>query len=235
MSLNIQVIKKKIALLCPFMVKKLKKLVIKIPIDPRYKLFFDLVEKYEIVQIHRHDEENIFVTQKIKFKDSNMNPKMLTSNEKYGIYFVEILAKDKQKNEYVCFSKHKWFEEMKDLFKKIEIVIEPPIILENERIHISFLTDNESIDKVLKYQEEIFGNQIEIISITSVHPNKDNLFLVLTDRQRDIAFYAVQNGYYEIPRRIDSRSIAKHFSITQSALCEHLRKIEKIIFNIIFG
>jgi len=211
----------------------LKKLVVKIPIDPRYKDFFDLVEKYEIFQIHRHDEDNIFVTQKIKFKDKKMNPKML-ENKNFGIYFIEILAEDKLKNEFICFSKHQWFDELKEFFKTADVVIDPPIILEDNRIFMKFITDNKNIDTVLETQEKLTGVFPEIVSITSVHPNKDNLYLLLTDRQRDIAFYCVQHGYYEIPRVINSKSIANHFNISQSALCEHLRKIEKTIFNAIF-
>ena len=77
--------------------KKLKKLVLKIPVVPRYQKFFDLMEKYEIFQIYRQDENNIFVAQKIKFKDSNMNPEMLM-NEDFGIYFIEIITEDKLRN-----------------------------------------------------------------------------------------------------------------------------------------
>ena len=214
--------------------KKLKKLVVRIPVFPQYVEYFKLVEKYEIFQIHRLDDDNIFVTQKAKFKDPKMHPKD-TVSEDLGIDFVEVLAEDKKKNEFIFFSKHHWNEWMKHFFDKLEIVLDPPIILENDKLIISFLTDNEEIDKLLDSQSEVYGDgDYEILSITPVHPNLENLFLKLTDRQREIAFYAVQNGYYDIPRKLTSEKLAEHFNISQSAVCEHLRKIEKKIFDSIF-
>ncbi|MBY8981505.1 MAG: helix-turn-helix domain-containing protein [Candidatus Lokiarchaeota archaeon] len=47
-------------------------------------------------------------------------------------------------------------------------------------------------------------------------------------------YYAVENGYYEIPHKIDSEFITNLFGISKSALYEHLRKIEKTIFLSIF-
>ena len=52
--------------------------------------------------------------------------------------------------------------------------------------------------------------------------------------QKEIIFYAVRHGYYDIPRKISSRELANKFNISESALYEHLRKIEKTIFNSIF-
>ena len=213
--------------------KKLKKIVLKIPIDPRYKKFFDLVEKYEIFQIHRYDENQINVTQKAKFKDTKMHPKML-EGKRYGMPYIEVLGEDKVKNEYIFFSKHNWIEEMRKFFGHLDIIIEPPIILDQDRLLISFLTDNKDIDEILDSQASIFNEDFEILSISLVHPNFENLYLILTDRQKEIAFYATQHGYYEIPRMITSKALADHFNISRSALCEHLRKIEKILFNSVF-
>jgi len=47
-------------------------------------------------------------------------------------------------------------------------------------------------------------------------------------------YYAVENGYNDIPHKIDSESIANHFSILKSDLSEHSKKSEKTIFLSIF-
>ncbi|MGM0470564.1 MAG: helix-turn-helix domain-containing protein [Promethearchaeati archaeon] len=39
---------------------------------------------------------------------------------------------------------------------------------------------------------------------------------------------------FEIPRRINTKKIAKHFKISRSALYDHLRKIERTIYHSIF-
>ena len=212
--------------------KILKRIVLKLPIDPRYKEFFNLVEKYETLQIHRYDENCIYVTQKIQFKNANSHPKDLEG--KYGIEFNEILAENKQKNEYICFTKHHWHEDLHLFFKNPEILIEPPIIMKEGSIIIRFISYGKNIDTIIEQHKIIFKDHFKILSITRVHPNTNNLHLILTERQKEIAYYAVEKGYYEIPRKINSGVMANHFGISKSALCEHLRKIEKTIFLSIF-
>lgn len=212
--------------------KRLKKIVLKIPIDPRYQEIFDLLEKYETLQIHRYDENIIYVTQKMQFKSANSHPKDLVG--KFGIEFNEVLFENKQKKEYICFTKHHWHKDLQIFFKNTEILIESPIVLEEDSIIIKFISHGKNIDAIIEHQKKTFNDNFKILSITSVHPNKDNLQLLLTERQKGIAYYAVNNGYYEIPRKIDSEHMANHFGISKSALHEHLRKIEKTIFLSIF-
>ena len=212
--------------------KMLKRIVLKIPIDPRYQEIFELLEKYETLQIHRYDQNYIYVTQKMRFKSANSHPKDLVG--KFGIEFNEVLDENKQKKEYICFTKHYWYEELQLFFANPEILIEPPIIMEEGSIIIRFISHGKNIEAIIEHQKKTFKDNFKILSITSVHPNKDNLELLLTERQKEIAYYAVENGYYEIPRKTNSEYIANHFSISKSALCEHLRKIEKTIFLSIF-
>lgn len=213
--------------------KKLKKIVLKIPLDPRAKEFFDLLEKYELLQIHRQDDDQILVTQKAKFKDPNMHPKML-EGEHYGMSYIEVIKEDKVNNEFIFFSKHNWIKETKDFLDKLDLIIDPPIILDQNRLLVSIIVDSKNIDEFVNTLNFVYNEKLEILSISHMHLNYENLFLQLTDRQKEIAYYAAQRGYFEIPRRINSEKIANHFEISQSALYNHLRKIERIIFNSIF-
>lgn len=212
--------------------KKLKKIVFKLPLDPNYRNFLTMLRRYELIQIYRLDENYIFATQKFTFKEAQMHPKNLKGS--YGIEFIEILAEDKQKNEYICFVKHRWPKELHLFFSNPEIMIEPPIIMEDNCIIITFISHGKHIDEIIEKHKNTYDNHFKILSITSVHPNKDNLHHLLTERQKEIAYYAVEKGYYEIPRKIDTGSLANHFGISKSALCEHLRKVERTIFFSIF-
>ncbi len=214
--------------------KKLKKIVLKIPLDPKYETFFDLWEKYELFQIHRQDEDQISVTQKVKFKDHKMHPKML-EGENYGISDVEVIEENKPKNEFIFFCKYNWVKETKVLLEKLDLIIEPPMMIFQDRLLVSAITDSKNLDKLIDTLDSYYDGELEILSISHIHLNDKNLFLKLTDRQKEIIYYAVQHGYFEIPRKIDSKKIANHFKISQSALYEHLRKIERTIFHSIFN
>jgi predicted DNA binding protein len=213
--------------------KQLKKIVLKIPLDPMAKQFFDLLEKYELLQIHRQDEDQIFATQKVRFKDPKMDPKMLEGKH-YGMSYIEVIKEDRGNNEFIFFSKHKWIKKTKDFLDKLDLIIDPPIILDRDRLLVSVITESKNIDKFVESLDSFYNTKLEILSITDIQPNYENLFLKLTDRQKEVAYYAVQHGYFEIPRRINSKKIANHFKITRSALYDHLRKIEKTIYHSIF-
>jgi len=214
--------------------KQLKKIVLKIPLDPRAKEFFDLLEKYELLQIHRQDEDQIFATQKVKFKDPKMNPKML-EGKNYGIPYIEVIKEDRGNNEFIFFSKHNWIKETKQFLDRLDLIIDPPIILEQDRLLVSIITESKNVDEFINVLDNYYNGKLEILSISNIHPNYENLFLKLTNRQKEIVYYAIQHGYFEIPRRINSKKIANHFKISRSALYEHLRKIERIIYNTIFS
>ncbi|MFX1388426.1 MAG: helix-turn-helix domain-containing protein [Promethearchaeota archaeon] len=214
--------------------KQLKKIVLKVPLDSQSRKFFDLMEKYELLQIHRQDEDQIFATQKVKFKDPKMHPKML-EGEHYGMSYIEVINQDKGNNEFIFFSKHKWIKQIKEFLDKLDLIIDPPIILDQDRLLVSIITVSKNVNKFVESLDAFYNNKLEILSISDIQPNYENLFLKLTDRQKEIVYYAIQQGYFEIPRRINSKKIANHFKISRSALYEHLRKIEKIIYNTIFS
>ncbi len=218
--------------------KKLKLVTLRFTSDLFYKVykeFFNVVERYEVIQILRYDNENIWMIFKVRFIDTHATPKIL---EKLNLEFYDlsVIAEDKSKGEYVCFSRHHWPKKViKILFKNIEsFLIELPILFEDSSISVKFLIEDNTLDKFLKLVEEK-ENMFEIVSITSKNPNYDQLYLNLTERQKEIIFYAVQHGYYDIPRKIDSRELADRFNVSKSVLWEHIRKIERYVFKSIFG
>jgi predicted DNA binding protein len=212
----------------------LKRIVLKIPLDQDSKEFFGLLEKYELLQIHRQDDDQIFATQKVKFKDPNMHPKML-EGEHYGISFIEIIKEDKENNEFIYFSKHNWIKQTKNFLDRLDLIIDPPIILDQDRLLVSIMTESKNVDEFVNTLNHFYKGELEILSISHIPLNYENLFLKLTDRQKEIVYYAVHHGYFEIPRRISSKRIANHFEITRSALYDHLRKIERTIYLSIFN
>ncbi len=212
--------------------KRLKKLVYKAPLPDEYKELFDLLDGYELVQVHRLSENMMYGTNKLKFKDPNFHPKELEGQ--FGIDYIEVIAEDKNKKEYVCIIKHQWVDEMKQLFSNLNILIEPPLIKEGNQLITSMIADVDTIDQLIEDQVNRYGNDFKILNISTIVPDAKHLSLLLTERQKEIIYYAVENGYFEIPRKINSSDLAEHFGISQSAITEHIRKIEKTIFNSIF-
>ena len=214
--------------------KKLKENVLRMPIYPTYHEFIDLSERLETIQIHRQDEDHTFVTLKVKFKDPKMHPKML-EGEHFRMPYVEIVEENREKGEYVFFCTNNLISETKEIFDKVEgLILDPPIILDKDRLLMNYIIESQSIEEFFKMLDYYLDEETEILSISDMSLNYENLFLRLTDRQKDIIYYAVQQGYFEIPRRIKAEKIANRFEITESAFYNHLRKIDRMIYHSIF-
>ncbi len=77
--------------------------------------------------------------------------------------------------------------------------------------------------ELLKLREE----KIENISITKILPE-------LTDKQKKALQIAVENGYYEYPRKIELKKLAKIMGVSYSTYQAHLRKAEKKVIPFMF-
>lgn len=54
----------------------------------------------------------------------------------------------------------------------------------------------------------------------------------LTPLQRETIRYAVENGYYDIPRRVSTKEIAEQFEVSDQAVTERLRRaIDTLVSN----
>lgn len=57
----------------------------------------------------------------------------------------------------------------------------------------------------------------------------------LTGRQRDLLAVAVRRGYYEYPREITQRELARHLDIAPGTVAEQLRRIEASLMSALTG
>lgn len=87
--------------------------------------------------------------------------------------------------------------------------------------------ERKHLEKLMKFLEKVAeGKLVSIrkekisdISVTTVAPS-------LTEKQKDAFKLAVNNGYYNYPRKIDIKKLAKISKINFSAYHAHLRKAE---------
>ena len=86
----------------------------------------------------------------------------------------------------------------------------------------------EFIDKIEKFAK------IDILSLTRKVPE---IFIQtsvpkLTNKQRNFFEIAKLNGYYEYPRKISLKDLARKIKVPRTTLRNHLRKAEFRIFNV---
>jgi hypothetical protein len=72
--------------------------------------------------------------------------------------------------------------------------------------------------------------ELEVLETGEHTPDLDDLFLSLTDRQREVLEAAVELGYYDDPRAATHEDVAREVDAAPSTVGEHLRKVESRVF-----
>jgi hypothetical protein len=75
------------------------------------------------------------------------------------------------------------------------------------------------------------GYELEVLETGEHHPDLGDLFLSLTERQREVLEAAVDLGYYDDPRAATHEDVARAVDAAPSTVGEHLRKIESRVFG----
>ena len=193
---------------------------------------FEYAKEMELLKIFRFDTHNMITMERFKFKDPSFHPQMLVGMS--GIKFVQILKEDPKNGEYTLLVKTHATVGFDQIFNDFDFILDYPIHVNQEGLTIPFISSQKNLKAILESVKKIAGNQFKVLSISSVKPNIESIKALLTEKQQDIISFAAKKGYFEIPRKISSQEISKHFDISISAVNEHLRKIERRIFNHLF-
>ena len=115
-----------------------------------------------------------------------------------------------------------------------EVYLCPPIEFKDRKLKLTFVGNLNEVKKLLSRAEKV-GQKFRIVSLTDARFSPDSILHVLTEKQRKILSLAYTNGYYDVPRKIDSEELAQMLKIVKSTLVEHLRKAEKRLITDIMG
>ncbi len=167
----------------------------------------------------------------------------LTGKEKNKIEFINDLRKDKRvlnlenKGDFII-GQIKQPPEAKILYRPNIIHLEPVII--DERGYTNWTIgswDKKALIDLIKVIKKIFKNcklihikerKITSFSIVSIRPE-------LTEKQEKAVELAIKNSYYDYPRKIELKRLAKLMRLSYSTYQAHLRKAEKKLIHFLFN
>jgi len=96
--------------------------------------------------------------------------------------------------------------------------------------------DKEYLIKIIEVGEKLYN--IKILEFKQRKIKNFGFLTILpelTEKQKQALKLAVDNGYYNYPRKTEVQKLAKIFGVAFSAFQAHLRKAENKIINSIFG
>jgi predicted DNA binding protein len=106
-----------------------------------------------------------------------------------------------------------------------------PFEIKEGKLRVTFLGSSIQVRKLL-HQAAIMGIRYRVISLTDSKYSQESPLSRLTEKQRRILIAAYNQGYYDLPRKINSEQLARQLDIGSSTLVEHLRKAER---RLLFG
>lgn len=198
------------------------------------KPMFDVIDSYEILEMLKIDyEEGICVD----LIECNLKDGIAIEDLKF-IGQMEIMSVLKSEDRtHTCLVKYYEKEELKDSFKEtdFDLIASKPTIITRDKITVSYIGENENLKKFIDLVKEQAGTIVNMSFKKAVYQRQDLLSL-LTDKQREILVTAYKNGYYEYPKKINSKGLADKVNISKATLVQHLRKAEgRIVAEIMDG
>ncbi|MFC1710913.1 helix-turn-helix domain-containing protein [Nanoarchaeota archaeon] len=166
------------------------------------------------------DQKNNFFKECKKLKKHSKKRRVFTYLERKGDFLL-IISSETSSQELKNFV-HLYYNPS-------VIHIKPAIIYPNlEEEQEIACVDRKILEKIInisvkKYKAKLFyfkKQKISNIGILNILPE-------LTDKQKQALHLAVENGYYEYPRKITLEELAKLMKISLSTFQAHLRKAEK--------
>ncbi|ELZ03803.1 helix-turn-helix domain-containing protein [Natrialba aegyptia] len=134
---------------------------------------------------------------------------------------------------YLHFRATALMTDLLGIFRQYEIVVDWPMEYTDQGgLRITMLGADEKIREAIAEIPD--GVQITLEGIGEYHPDMHRLASLLTERQQELLELAIDEGYYEMPRRATLRDLADRENISVGTVGEHLRKIEtKVITELV--
>ena len=215
----------------------MRKMIMELKIDRFFMKNFDFllekVESIELLELIKIDFEK-----RIKMAISAINMKEGHNIEEIEMpHYVEIFnVLEKKGNRYICLIKVKYFKNLSSLAKKfnIDIIWDTPSIITKEKMVVSVSGNEENLKKILELFKQVA--QVNKISLVKSTYKEQSILSCLTDKQKEIFVAAKKNGYYDYPRKINSKELSKRVGLSKPTVVQHLRKAEdRIVSNILAG
>ena len=202
----------------------LRKVVIEIPRSKITTEFpgHEMLDSWKIVQGFKSDRGGFAGICQIKLRPHTRNPLDLTRH--LDITKLQILTKldDGALIAYVSGTPDSRWNEIDS--SKYGYLLAPE--LTQNSLRKTLIGTRIQVEKMLSRLEKA-GMPFEIVSASEARFTPDSLIMSLTASQRKTMAEAYSSGYFDVPRRTDSKKLARSLGISKSTLSEHLRKAEK--------
>jgi len=182
----------------------------------------EMLDSWKIVQVFKSDKSGFDGICQIRLRPTTRDPAELMKH--LDIAKLQILTKldDGSIIAYISGKPHsRWIEIDAS---KYGYLLAPE--LTQNSLKKTIVGSKTQVEKMLSRLEKA-GMAFKIVSASEAKFTPDSLFMSLTASQRRTMAEAYSSGYFDVPRKTDSKKLARSLGISKSTLSEELRKAEK--------
>jgi len=202
---------------------------------------FQELEFVEILNAFQYDQKHFFALQKISFK-----PKSAINLDKYikeNFKPESFQLLDQKNNEILCIIDQSRSSGFFPIIDSGPWAFLFPIHVSKDVVLINIISQNYYVNKLFKILSSFTENYkiVGMSDLNDIHEFDEIIWRTtipypkFTKRQQEIASYAVKQGFFESPKKVSARSIARNFAISESAVNKHLRNVNNLAMEYFFG
>ncbi len=207
-----------------------------------YKEPFEYLKKASVTHALFTGPKTFMVISEVEWREepdiSLLSEWEILSREKGWFEFKDIteLSRDGRTCIYMSYGEHmpQFAEIMDIMYSEFFCFFEFPHVYEEDKVTFQVVGERGNIKKFVDLFPDL-GIDVRIGNIRKYHVKGRALLSELTEKQYDCMKLAVKSGYFDIPRRVDLRKLAKKKKITHGAFSFHLRKAQRTINKAFFG
>lgn len=185
------------------------------------------IELFEALSMLKMTQTEATLVARIRFR----NPKT-----DFGHYFddpgdvVQVLERERD-GSYVCFMKGRTQRKFSRMMGAVNGgYLSYPYEIRDGRFRMSFLGSARVVKRFLGTIAKA-GLLYKVLSLTDAKFSSNSPLSRLTGMQQKVILSAFELGYYDLPRRIDSRGLAKRLDMAEPTLVVHRRKAERKLLS----
>jgi len=194
------------------------------------------LESFEVLHVLRHDDHEFAGICRITPKDPRMRVEDCFRDDPVTTE-IQVLQRGQQSSVAL----------VRRLSQKLRSGLHKPLLLGGEAtkpgagyllgpleyragtIRFSFVGTDAQLREFLKQAKKL-GHQFRVVALGAASFGQSPLDR-LTEKQRLVLRTAHRLGYYEVPRRIDSRRLGRALGLKAATVVEHLRKAEQRLLD----
>ncbi len=199
------------------------------PIGLGYEIVFTKANKVTILNTLMQNLDKFLFIVEIDWIDKPDNEFV-----KHHIYVKDSVELIIHENRSICLITGTFPGEYSDMLQELAIkfncFLDLPITLEKTAISANIVVNHKELNMLLDLISS-WGVKYEILSIKKYYPKGYGVISALTTQQFKCLKTAMENGYFDKPKKNNSHQIAKKLKISHTTFLEHIKKAEKIIFS----